>query len=402
MPSSGNFADFTFNEGTPAPTVNDGLFTVIEQYQISGTAEYYWNSNPIPGMRLSTTAGDTTLNIYTNLSGNYEFPQLLSGNYTVTPFYDEAIPPMVITPYDASITAQFALFLYALTTEQQTAADVSNDNNATVYDAALMAQYSVGLITSFPSGIWDIDPGPVLYPLNQNLTNQDYNLIAFGDPSGNWQYVSKNHDEVISVCLGASQGEEFSIPIVVDATFSSYYLDINFDYELMDFIDFEINDEISNFQSYENIEPGRIRIGAFGVQEIMMSDTLITFNFSAIEDIADECITISGLLDEEPITTISGIDGINEVGKNTCLFEIYPNPAKEKINIRLSLQESSNVAIKLVDLYGSEISYIPIQKFSKGDHLLELTTANYSQGIYFLMFIVDDELISTKKLIITK
>ena len=55
-----------------------------------------------------------------------------------------------ISAYDAALTAQYSVGLISLTPEQIKAADVSGNGEVSAYDAALIAQYSVGLISKFP------------------------------------------------------------------------------------------------------------------------------------------------------------------------------------------------------------------------------------------------------------
>jgi len=55
-----------------------------------------------------------------------------------------------ISAYDAALTAQYSVGLITLTPDQIRAADVSGNGEVSAYDAALIAQYSVGLISKFP------------------------------------------------------------------------------------------------------------------------------------------------------------------------------------------------------------------------------------------------------------
>jgi len=55
-----------------------------------------------------------------------------------------------VTAYDASLVLQHIVGLITLSPEQQQAADVTNNNTISALDAALILQYCVGLITEFP------------------------------------------------------------------------------------------------------------------------------------------------------------------------------------------------------------------------------------------------------------
>jgi hypothetical protein len=55
-----------------------------------------------------------------------------------------------VSAYDAALVGQYAVSLITLTPEQITRADVSGDGKVSAYDAALIAQRAVGLISKFP------------------------------------------------------------------------------------------------------------------------------------------------------------------------------------------------------------------------------------------------------------
>jgi len=132
----------------------------------------------------------------------------------------------VITPFDASITSRYALSLYTLTNDQQKAADVDTNNNATVYDAVLYAQYSVGLINSFTAGMWLISPLSNTYNLISNLMDQNYKLTAVGDPSGNWTAPPSGGPRLgISFPVDIQNQSIIKIPVHANEPFSSYLVD---------------------------------------------------------------------------------------------------------------------------------------------------------------------------------
>jgi parallel beta-helix repeat protein len=70
-----------------------------------------------------------------------------------------------ISAYDASLILQHLVGLITLTSEQQEIADVSDNGAISAYDAALILQYTVGLITKFP--VETID-APSLNPQTEN------------------------------------------------------------------------------------------------------------------------------------------------------------------------------------------------------------------------------------------
>ncbi|WP_196893120.1 T9SS type A sorting domain-containing protein [Aureivirga marina] len=74
-------------------------------------------------------------------------------------------------------------------------------------------------------------------------------------------------------------------------------------------------------------------------------------------------------------------------------IKIYPNPAKDKINIQWN--ENSNVSIRLFDQQGRIIKYI---KDTPINQALEIDLSNYTNGIYFVR-INSDKGVRTEKIV---
>lgn len=81
-------------------------------------------------------------------------------------------------------------------------------------------------------------------------------------------------------------------------------------------------------------------------------------------------------------------------------FTLFPNPAKEEVNIRFFLKSESSIKISVYDASGKLISSEQSStKFPKGDFIKTIDTTSYSQGIY-MVSIETAEYKETKKLII--
>jgi hypothetical protein len=70
---------------------------------------------------------------------------------------------------------------------------------------------------------------------------------------------------------------------------------------------------------------------------------------------------------------------------------IYPNPSKDKINIKVNTTATEQFYIKLTDVLGKEIMY---DKFKT-----ELDISSLPDGIYFLSFYKNNQLLVTKKVV---
>ena len=77
--------------------------------------------------------------------------QLLIVTEEETPNYGDVSEDGTVSTYDAALILQYVVSLISLSPSQQQAAEVSDNGTISAYDAALILQYVVGLITSFPA-----------------------------------------------------------------------------------------------------------------------------------------------------------------------------------------------------------------------------------------------------------
>ncbi|WP_265132047.1 S8 family serine peptidase [Chryseobacterium oranimense] len=81
-------------------------------------------------------------------------------------------------------------------------------------------------------------------------------------------------------------------------------------------------------------------------------------------------------------------------------FTLFPNPAKEEVNVRFFLQSESAIKISVYDASGKLVSTDQSSmKFPKGEFIKTIDTRSFSQGIY-MVSIETAEYKETKKLII--
>ena len=93
-------------------------------------------------------------------------------------------------------------------------------------------------------------------------------------------------------------------------------------------------------------------------------------------------------------TTGVGVDELN----NTSSFTVFPNPATTSTSIEISLDNESEVAVRVLDLLGKEVAAKNYGVFSTSS-VINLNTTDYPSGIYLVEVSVNGQK-TTKRLII--
>jgi hypothetical protein len=125
--------------GTPTPTSAAGA--------ISGSIFFRDGFEPVPDVAVQLLPGNGTST--SNPAGAYGFSALAPQSWTVEPFMEADTSPCV-THTDAMIALDAAVQNGPLDEQEALAADVSGDGKVTAYDAALMKQYTAGMLQTFP------------------------------------------------------------------------------------------------------------------------------------------------------------------------------------------------------------------------------------------------------------
>ena len=76
-------------------------------------------------------------------------------------------------------------------------------------------------------------------------------------------------------------------------------------------------------------------------------------------------------------TAIEDITALNGVS-------LYPNPANSSFTFDINMNQTADIAISVVDMYGKVIADITNTSLVAGSHSFEVSTANMANGIYFV------------------
>jgi len=102
----------------------------------------------------------------------------------------------------------------------------------------------------------------------------------------------------------------------------------------------------------------------------------------------------------------NGIVGISNqtsiVPDNFKIEKIYPNPFNPTTKIEFSIYKSSKVAVKIYDIMGKEIETLTDINYSQGNYEITWNAKNFSSGIYFVTFYINDNFFESRKILFVR
>ena len=298
-----NFNSFQYNNGVPCINTTNGSVTIISG-TVTGIVRYGNGTGTLPVVRTTLSgAGSPNVSAMSDLSGNYSLSGFGSGAYTVTPSKPANQDVNGIQAFDAALIAQHVVGLITLNATQLAAANVSNSPQVSSFDAALIAQYVVSIPNPGVTGSWRFTPVNRSYSsLATNQTNQDYTAILMGDVNGDWanpsSFAPRSEIQKPSATVNVTAPTQFSsagasivIPLTVGTTTGegiiSYQFDLVYDSNVIlaqTGSPCDVSGTISsNLSAFCNpATPGILRVAVFGATPITGSGILLNLKFNAV------------------------------------------------------------------------------------------------------------------------
>ena len=75
---------------------------------------------------------------------------------------------------------------------------------------------------------------------------------------------------------------------------------------------------------------------------------------------------------------------------------VYPNPAKDRVNLEISMLQATKANISVVDMLGREVIKLGDVSLASGNNLVEINTSALSSGAYFVKIMSNDGITSKK------
>ncbi|MCK5146665.1 T9SS type A sorting domain-containing protein [bacterium] len=328
------------------------------------------------------------------------------------------VDPVLVTAYDAALTARHCLGAELFTDDVLLAADVDESGVIDLRDASLIARAAVGMPQSSASQAleWRFMPAARHYAaVSSNLTDQDFTASLLGDVSGDWpgmHVAGKLHAEINIVQTIIQAGD--SIAILISGSpeifMISADLHLNYDPALLGLMHIRTAQATSAFNvQYHEPQPGSLRIAMYGTQAVQSSDPILIVTFQDLTETPVETEIIATVFrindvqlhleTEQIMTTVRDDIQPVEFGLRTN----YPNPFNPGTMIEYTLTSHDQAYLILYDGLGREIRKYEILPAASGIHStywdgMDAFGRSVASGVYICMLQCGDK-INIRKII---
>jgi len=392
------------------------------EYRVAGSVSYYDNQQPVPDVSIQLT-GDVTGFATTNADGEYQKMVSAESDINLAPFKtkNQHVGAFDITTYDAALTARYALKLGNLNQYQMLAADADKSGDILTYDAALIARYAVGLTPGSNScvGEWLFVPSVhQIQNISSDHLSEDFIAVLIGNVHGGWSvqenlYSLKTNDFFNAASIKKRQLNEqveFLFFNSGEKNTIAVYIDLMFNPKVVQYVGVYKTHLTEQFELIENVESGRVRIGAYSVNVVDEPDVLFRVSFRHGKDSGEATFEIQKyMLNGE--TVFSGITQVEQNMKEITVTDYllgqnYPDPFNSTTVIPFQTPESGRARVQIYNLSGQLVSTLFDQEVNSGNYLVMWDGSNsrgeiVTAGVYIYRLQINN-FIDTNKLLFLK
>jgi uncharacterized repeat protein (TIGR02543 family) len=317
---------------------NNGAEFTINARTLTGQVTYENTALVVPVPHTTiTAAGPAPLPLAVQndlLSGNYSISGFGAGSYTITP---SKAPYAVninngIFANDASLISQHVVHLITLNPTQQRAAQVGGLGTVTAFDAALVAQYIVGIPNPLnTSGNWVFTPASPSLTVTPTSV-QNFAGLLMGDVSGDWapetaRPSAANKSTSVRALLTdmtAAPGSNVAIPLKIEnlggAGVTAYQFDVEYDPSVISpaAVAASVNGTVGQGLSVVSNAPtpGLLKVVVYGALPVSGEGVYVNLQFSTIGGVgATTPLNISQFRLNDGTSPVYTINGSVTIGR---------------------------------------------------------------------------------------
>jgi len=393
-------SSFQYNNGNPVPDIDSGSLMVRNKYDMDGWAKYYSNESGIAEVRIDATGFFPGTQL-TDASGSFSFADYYYGDYVLTPDFVGSLPELLITPFDASMIARYALGLITFNGDQIVAGNVDADADCDVFDAAQIARYCVGLIPTFAAGEMLFSPVSQQVLLSTGYIPVTFHGIAIGDVSGNWGQT-REEDFSPNVTWEILEDEaNVYLTVHYPEPFHAIYSRLSYNPEVLSYSGYTYNQDFPALVTSANCSENHLTLAAFATEPQAGANGIFTLAFSKLGDYQDTDAVFDFILFDENLGELTGAED-NPVVPITSLRQNYPNPFNPTTTLRFSIDKPQRVKLDIYNVKGQKVITLADELLPAGNHSLVWNAVNCGSGIYFARFITAEGHAQTIKMMLLK
>ncbi len=331
--------------------------------------------------KTGVASGDTVNFYFKQSLLNDGFPHagVKKGYLKFKPHFGDVSAESGITAYDASMVLQHMVSLISLLPDSILCAEVSGNGKVGAFDASLILRYSAGLISSFPSEATYLQkPAPA----------------GFGEAEFNYEL---EYDEITKTV---------SVPLSLTDPGNIYSMEIEFDHNGYEYSGYTFGDETGGFLAAVSDKKDKLKLSMAGAEPVKEDGVFITLHFKIMDNESPKNVIFRKIVLNEEEYSISGLLSENILPETYELFQNYPNPFNPETTFRYQIPSAGKVNMKIYNVLGQEVKtlvskfHLPGKYSTKWDGTNE-TGIKLPSGIYFYRFKAGD-FISVKKMVLLK
>jgi 6-phosphogluconolactonase (cycloisomerase 2 family) len=376
---------FTFTDSVFMQNAGNQLDTLI----IAGAS-----SNPITGagplfelvfvVDSNSVDGDTAIIEFDDFELNEGFPLVV----LTDGWFENAVDHLIgdvdsngtIQSLDASLVLQENVRKFSPEDSNQIERmDVSGNGDIRAYDASLILQHVAGMITTFPAGSTFIDK-----PVVEVAPTTEIQLVAVLSDIVEWQLALQQAEGVTAL--------DFVL---------------EYDSEQFAYMGYSMPEEISEFMTAVENEPGRVALALASAQPMETDRRFISLRFRRLDSGATEQnIQVTSLYVNELLLMGDEILSVNGLPTTYAISQNYPNPFNPVTTIRYQIPEDVQVRITVHNLLGQVVATLVDEQLTAGYYSKMWSGQNkaglrVASGVY-LYRIQAGSFVKTKKMLLLK
>jgi hypothetical protein len=368
-------------------TTDEVTVYTVGQNQVTGTFKY--NNTAQTPMTNSTVQCKDANNVVlmtgaTDATGTYTMSGMANGTYTVTGVTNK--PWGGVTATDALVINRSIVGAAPLVGLRLKAADVNGSNTTTSVDALLVARRANGSISTFAAGNWAYEAVPTT--VAGGVTTRNIMAICVGDANGSYQPSTalRMDPKIFAVNHGVIGSSDLTVvPVRIDRALALGAMQIN--------MELPVGVRVQNVRSalrHGNFdfhqEGNELRVSWYHVDGAILAENDLLFSMELAGLSALNAADLRfGELSEvaSPLAELYPLVGLRlprVLGADQAV-SIFPNPTRDLSQLRLNLNASSEVSLRVLDARGRVVA-AETRVLDAGAQSMDIRTESWSGGQY--------------------